>query len=335
MNDDGRLAAWMRQHGLHAWAERAADTWQQSPDESPHGDWPRWQRAVAALPAAPAQPGGARTVSARSGVVVVPEAIGIEREAHGRHQIRDALMALHPWRKGPYELAGVFVDTEWRSDWKWDRLAPALESLQDRLVLDVGCGNGYHCWRAALAGARAVVGIDPTWLFFAQYLAVQRLVDAVDPGLGQRVRLLPVGIERVPLRLRLFDTVLSMGVLYHRRSPLDHLQALRGLLRAGGQLILETLVLEGRQRTLVPEGRYAKMRNVWFIPTPDLLVTWLRRLGFRQVEVVDVTPTSVEEQRASEWMRFESLADFLDPLDRSRTIEGHPAPVRAIVSAVA
>ncbi|MEW8068099.1 MAG: DUF1698 domain-containing protein, partial [Candidatus Thiodiazotropha endolucinida] len=40
--------------------------------------------------------------------------------------------------------------------------------------------------------------------------------------------------------------------------------------------------------------------------------------------------TTIEEQRATEWMRFESLADYLDPADRSLTIEGYPAPRRAV-----
>jgi tRNA (mo5U34)-methyltransferase len=125
-----------------------------------------------------------------------------------------------------------------------------------------------------------------------------------------------------------------MGVLYHRRSPIDHLIELRGALRPGGQLILETLVVDGdASRVLVPEGRYAKMRNVWFIPSPATLENWLRRCGYRDIRTVDVTPTTVGEQRSTEWMTFESLADFLDPADTRLTIEGHPAPQRAVVVA--
>lgn len=126
-----------------------------------------------------------------------------------------------------------------------------------------------------------------------------------------------------------------MGVLYHRRSPIDHLLALHGALRPGGQLLLETLVVDNEDKILVPAGRYAKMRNVWFLPSPDLLAVWLRRAGFRDVATVDVTATTVEEQRQTSWMQFESLADFLDPADNSLTCEGYPAPKRAIVTAIA
>jgi tRNA (mo5U34)-methyltransferase len=150
------------------------------------------------------------------------------------------------------------------------------------------------------------------------------------------VHLQPVGIEAVPPGLRRFDTVFSMGVLYHRRSPLDHLFDLKGLLKSGGQLVLETLVNEDAgHAVLVPEGRYAKMRNVWFIPGKSSLETWLRRAGFVDVQTIDVTATTCDEQRSTAWMTFESLADFLDPADSELTIEGHPAPRRAIVLACA
>ena len=77
------------------------------------------------------------------------------------------------------------------------------------------------------------------------------------------------------------------------------------------------------------------MRNVWFIPTTGLLETWLERCGFSAVRTVDVTPTGLDEQRTTDWMHFESLADFLDPADNRLTVEGYPAPVRAVLVAEA
>ena len=43
--------------------------------------------------------------------------------------------------------------------------------------------------------------------------------------------------------------------------------------------------------------------------------------------------TSLDEQRRTDWMTSESLAEFLDPNDRSKTIEGYPAPLRAVLTA--
>jgi len=138
----------------------------------------------------------------------------------------------------------------------------------------------------------------------------------------------------MPSKLAAFDTVFSMGILYHRRSPMEHLRELRELLRPGGQLVLETLVIDGpKGQTLVPEGRYAKMPNVWFLPTPETLVSWLRKQGYINPRIVDISITSVDEQRSTGWMTYDSLSDFLDPNDVSKTAEGHPAPTRVVVIA--
>ena len=307
---------------LQPWAELLPDQLEQTFRQRPHGDFSRWMECIMQLPLLPAD----HTELNADRIMVRSHQ---PPEAQVRRRIETLLRQLHPWRKGPYDLHGIHIDTEWRSDWKWNRLASHIAPLAGRTVLDVGCGNGYHCWRTAGSGAKLVIGIDPSQLFLAQFLAVQRYLGAHWP-----VYLLPLGIEALPANLEGFDTIFSMGVLYHRRSPLDHLLELKGCLRAGGELVLETLVIDGGQgQALVPDGRYAKMRNVWFIPSPPTLVQWLRRCGFDAVRVLDVTVTSTEEQRATDWMRFESLSDYLDPDDRSKTVEGYPAPRRAILLA--
>ena len=288
-----------------------------------YGDLPRWRQALHALPEL--------AVNERhldAGAIRVGRAEDLTPAR--RESLLRALRGLHPWRKGPFDLFGIRIDTEWRSDWKWDRLAPHIEPLAGRRVLDVGCGNGYHCWRMRGAGAAEVIGIDPSPLFTVQFQALQRYLQ--DPAVG----VLPLGIEALPGDLHAFDTVFSMGVLYHRRAPIEHLRQLRGCLRPGGELVLETLVIEGDEtRCLIPEDRYARMRNVRCVPSSARVLLWLRQLGWRQPRLVDESVTRVEEQRSTEWMRFHSLADFLDPGDCTRTVEGYPAPRRAIVLATA
>ena len=283
------------------------------------GDLPRWRDALANLPAL--QTGSPQLTSAR---------VGLSGEASPStlSMLKAALMGLHPWRKGPFELCGLHVDTEWRSDRKWDRLEPVLESLAGKRVLDVGCGNGYHCWRMLGAGAAEVIGIDPTPLFILQFKALQRYLDQ------EHIYVLPLTLEAMPEDLPAFDTVFSMGVLYHRRDPLAHLKSLKGKLVPGGQLLLETLVVEGDQDTVLePNGRYARMGNVWHLPSPDLARRWMSEVGLIDATVVDVGPTSVAEQRSTEWMTFHSLSDFLDPQNPRLTVEGYPAPRRAILTA--
>jgi tRNA (mo5U34)-methyltransferase len=238
-----------------------------------------------------------------------------------------ALKSLLPWRKGPFRIGSTHVDTEWRSDWKWQRIRPHISPLTDRHVLDIGCGNGYHLFRMLGDGARLALGIDPTILFNYQFSLIQKLSGNND------AYLLPLRGEHLPA-FGCFDTVFSMGVLYHRRSPVDHLTELFSFLRPGGELVLETLVVEGDDQTLlVPEDRYAKMANVWFIPSTATLETLLSRSGFANPRTVDVTVTTTDEQRTTEWMQFQSLSDFLDPNDSTRTVEGYPAPTRATVIA--
>lgn len=245
-----------------------------------------------------------------------------------RQGIEKLLRNLMPWRKGPYSLYGTEINTEWRSDWKWERVLPHISSLAGRTVLDVGCGSGYHMWRMIGAGAHLVVGIDPMQLFLCQFEAVRKLLND-----DRSAHLLPLGIEQLPA-LQAFDTVFSMGVLYHRRSPLDHLLQLKNQLVSGGELVLETLVIEGDvNQVLVPGERYAQMRNVYFIPSAEALKSWLEKCGFVNVRIVDFALTSTEEQRRTSWMTSESLAEFLDPDDSSKTIEGYPAPLRAVLVA--
>ena len=281
-----------------------------------HGEFAQWQKTIAALPkTSPSSIDISTTV--RAG-----ERSDINDGEYKR--IENLLKKFKPWRKGPYHIHGLHIDTEWRSDFKWDRLAPHISDLSNRYVLDIGCGSGYHLWRMRGAGAKFVVGVDPTQLFLTQFQAVQHFVQ------DDNVNLLPLGVEQLP-ELNAFDTVFAMGVLYHRRSPIDFIYQLKAQLAPGGELVLETLVIDGDENTvLVPGERYAKMRNVWFLPSCDAMCNWLERCGFKNIRVVNTDITALDEQRKTEWIDTESLQDFLDPNDASKTIEGYPAPKRAI-----
>ena len=310
---------------LAGWAERLPLLVEAALERYRHGNFPAWQGLIARLP----KLSNARVHLDRPCITVGDET---SADAGQRELIRELLQGLHPWRKGPFNIHGVEIDAEWRSDRKWARLQEVIAPLEGRLVLDMGCGNGYYAWRMVGAGARLVLGVDPSLRFLCQYEALSHFIGPEHPAW-----VLPLALEALPAEPPAFDTLFSMGVFYHRSDPFEHLIRLRGLLRPGGQLVLETLVIEGEDgeeggkgSVLVPEGRYAQMRNVWFIPAPPTLLAWMRRAGFHNPRVVDVTPTGTEEQRSTEWMRFYSLADFLDPEQPQRTVEGLPAPVRAI-----
>ncbi|WP_369788146.1 tRNA 5-methoxyuridine(34)/uridine 5-oxyacetic acid(34) synthase CmoB [Rouxiella sp. WC2420] len=288
--------------------------------ESLHGKFKMWFNAVDRLPLI--EPDRLDLLHSVTANTLEPLPKG-QREG-----MENLLRNLMPWRKGPFSLYDIEIETEWRSDWKWDRVLPHISSLAGRTVLDVGCGSGYHMWRMIGAGAHFAVGIDPMQLFLCQFEAVRKLLSG-----DQRAHLLPLGIEQLP-ELNAFDTVFSMGVLYHRRSPLDHLLQLKSQLVSGGELVLETIVIEGDgNQVLVPGDRYAQMNNIYFIPSAEALKGWLIKCGFVDVRIADVSLTTTEEQHRTSWMTSESLAEFLDPQDNSKTVEGYPAPRRALLIA--
>ena len=290
--------------------------------EYTHGEVEKWNELLASLPDL-----NTKSVDIKSTV-----SIKSEHSLSDNHLnlLTQKLKQLHPWRKGPFNLFDIHIDTEWRSDWKWNRIKPHISSLKNRTVLDVGCGNGYHCWRMLGEQARFVLGIDPSQKFLTQFAIIQKYL-----GLNN-CHLLPLGIEDMPSEMNknAFDSVFCMGVLYHRKSPIDLLYQLKNLLNEKGELILETLVVDGDENTvLVPSSRYAQMRNVWFLPSVKALELWLKKCGFKQINTIDINQTTTKEQRATEWMTFHSLENYLDNDDLNKTVEGYPAPKRATIIA--
>jgi tRNA (mo5U34)-methyltransferase len=311
---------------LQAWSAQLPNMIDQQLNANRCGEFHPWQQALQQLPKYSIQ-----HLNLSTAAIEIGEHTDLSAVQHDA--LKNQLIAFHPWRKGPFQVFGHHLDCEWRSDWKWARLVPHIQSLENKTVLDVGCGNGYFGWRMLGAGARFVIGIDPTPLFNWQWQVMRQWIRQADHR-QDHLLVLPLTLEALPEKLHAFDTVFSMGVLYHRRSPLDHLLQLKQALKPGGELVLETLVIEGDVgMSLLPDNRYAQMRNVWFIPSVATLTQWLTRLGFLNIRCVDITTTTTDEQRSTTWMQFDSLKNFLDPHDASKTIEGYPAPQRALLLA--
>ncbi len=249
-------------------------------------------------------------------------------EALQAERIQVILRQLMPWRKGPFELFGTFIDGEWVSSLKWNRLKNHIASLEGRRILDIGCSNGYYMFRMAAQQPESILGIEPYRLFFTQFLLLQHYARV------PQIYCLPAKLEELTSCNFFFDTVFCMGILYHQRSPLDTLTQIHSKMVSGGQLVLETLIItDDADLCLFPAKRYGKMNNVYFIPTVACLTHWLRRTGFEDIRCVDITQTTSAEQRKTTWIKSQSLADFLAPHDPSLTIEGYPAPTRAVLLA--
>ena len=291
-----------------------------------HGDYADWLDALGRLP--DITPGSASLDRDEIRIGRPEDCSASQRQAMTRQ-----LQRLLPWRKGPFNLFGLEIDAEWRSDMKWRRLQDRIAPLSGRTVLDVGCGNGYYGWRMLGAGAHRVVGIDPTLRYVMQQRAVAKyLPDAPFDILPFTLETLVADGAVSVLPADGFDTVFSMGVIYHRRDPENHLRDLLKFLRPGGELVLESLIIDGKYGDLLQPGdRYARMRNIWAIPSIVTLKNWLSDAGLAAIEVADISVTTPAEQRVTEWTFEQSLPDFLDPENSGLTIEGYPAPKRAIL----
>ena len=294
-------------------------------DKRRHGHLQKWQELIDHLPDIVPD-----FVDFNSESVVIGSVSQLDDAT--RKSLRNALLELHPWRKGPFNVFGISIDSEWRSNLKWHRLENRIQPLKGRRVLDVGCGNGYYIYRMLGAQVDHVLGIDPSQLFTMQFNTLKHFTPQV------RASVLPLRCEELPFsdfhRHQIyFDTIFSMGILYHRKTPENHLNELKRCLRPGGELVLETLIIDSpHDEALTPDKTYAKMPNVWSIPSESALINMLDRVGFEDINTLDISSTDCHEQRQTEWMTYESLSDFLHPEDSRLTIEGYPGPRRIIVT---
>lgn len=247
-----------------------------------------------------------------------------------RQQVLAALKDFMPWRKGPFSIFGIDIDAEWRSNRKWDRLLPVLPDLKDKVIADVGSNNGYYMFRMAHHNPKLVVGFEP----YLHHYFTFRMLNGFAGCSNLELELL--GVEDMGLFRESFDVVFLMGILYHRISPVECLKEIKKSMTSGGTLIVESQAIPGEEPVaLFPEGRYAKVPGTYFIPTGACVRNWMLRAGFNQVEIFCSHPMSSEEQRCTQWMDFESYADFIDPQNPQRTVEGYPAPIRVFLKGVA
>jgi len=282
-----------------------------------NGNIPKWSQAIDAIDALP-----------KGKVALKQPYISINQVRIDSKSLIETFQKLIPWRKGPFMINDLVLESEWDGDMKWQRIKKHIKPLKNKRVLDVGAGNGYFTLRMAMEGSKRALGIEPFLLFNYQFRAIKSMIESPLNAL-----LLPMKLEDIPKK-PIFDTVFSMGVLYHQRDHMAHLSQLQEMMTPDAELVIETLVVEGPEDyILVPKGRYAQMRNVYSIPSIKTLKSWLNDANFNNVRVVDVSKTTIAEQRKTPWIgeNGASLEDFLDPLDDSLTIEGYPAPTRAIV----
>ncbi|MDD3775308.1 MAG: tRNA 5-methoxyuridine(34)/uridine 5-oxyacetic acid(34) synthase CmoB [Sulfurovaceae bacterium] len=248
-------------------------------------------------------------------------------EQDGQDQIDTLARAMKPWRKGPFQINSLFIDTEWQSFIKYNLLEPYF-SLEGKTVGDIGCNNGYYLFRMLKHKPKKLVGFDPSALFYTQFSFINHFIKS---DIAYEL----LGVEHLGMYEHKFDVLFCLGVLYHRSDPIATLKSLYKGLENGGELFLDTFMIDGEEDVaLTPFERYSKIPNIYFIPTINALKNWCHRAGFKDVEVLTVKTTDKTEQRKTDWIDSQSLEDFLDPQNPNLTVEGYPAPKRVYIKAV-
>ncbi len=240
--------------------------------------------------------------------------------------LKEIALLMRPWRKGPFKIFDIFIDSEWRSYIKYNLLKPYF-NLENKSVADIGCNNGYYMFRMLKENPKEIVGFDPSALFKTQF-------DFINSFIKSDIVFEMLGVEHLPFYEKKFDTIFCLGVLYHRSDPVSTLKALKKGLNPNGELFLDTFFIESNEEiALIPRGRYSKIPNIYFIPSIKALSNWCERAGFKDFIVLEKRVTDTKEQRKTDWIYGESLDNFLDPNDSSKTIEGYPAPRRVYIKA--
>ncbi len=255
------------------------------------------------------------------------DVIKVSGDEIDKNRVKEVAQMMMPWRKGPFELFDTYIDTEWQSNIKYNLLRPHF-NLKDKRVADIGCNNGYYLFRMQEDNPKLLVGFDPSPLYKTQF-------DFINHFLKSEIVYELLGVEHLEFYEEKFDVIFCLGVLYHRSDPVAMLKSLYRGLENQGEVILDTFYIDGdEEMCLCPKSSYSKIPNIYFVPTVSALKNWCLRAGFTSFEVLETSITNTNEQRKTEWIEGQSLEDFLDPNDESKTVEGYPAPKRVYVKLI-
>jgi tRNA (cmo5U34)-methyltransferase len=173
---------------------------------------------------------------------------------------------LKPWKKGPFQIFDIYIDSEWRSDFKWNRIESSLLcdphtqqvipiesnhniknskrnlnshnefnriSLCDKVIADVGCANGYFMYRMLSHNPKLVLGIDPNIKSFLEFQFFQKFTNFSN------LKFEILQIEHLDLLPNFFDVIFCLGVLYHVSDPIAMLKKLFISMKTGSELIVD------------------------------------------------------------------------------------------------
>ncbi|SQE24391.1 methyltransferase [Campylobacter jejuni subsp. doylei] len=253
------------------------------------------------------------------------DSVNLSTNSQAKDEILTITKKLKPWRKGPFKIDDLFIDTEWQSFIKFNILKPFMGEISQKYIADIGCNNGYYMFKMLEFNPAKLIGFDPSIKYRLQFELINAL--AKTP-----IKYELLGVEDLPSYGLKFDVIFCLGVIYHRSDPIKMLKDLKAGLKKNGIIFLDTMYIEDeREIAFVPNKTYSKIPNIYFVPSISALKNWCERAGFKEFEVLATKKTDENEQRKTEWIDSFSLENFLDPKDKNLTIEGYEAPKRVYV----
>jgi 2-polyprenyl-3-methyl-5-hydroxy-6-metoxy-1,4-benzoquinol methylase len=170
-----------------------------------------------------------------------------------------------------------WVDCRFRSDMfiRYRLTFEALDNLQGKAVLDIGCGSGPYIIEALNRGARWITAIDPASNMLA--LAQRRLEKY---GLQSRCALIEKAFPNG--RLEVHDHAIAMGVLDYVADAASFLTALRPLIRVSAVVSFPS---QHWFRTPFRQVRYRLRRCPVYFYDKNRIAALCSAAGFAQVDI--------------------------------------------------
>ena len=237
-------------------------------------------------------------------------------------KINKIIEQLTPWRLGDYLIFNNLIKSEWNCDFRWKLIDKYIPFLNNKKVADIGANNGYFSFRLLEFNPSQLLCFEPNDLYNLQLYFIASLLK------NNSIKIIKNGVENLINYDSSFDFILFMGVLYHRENPIETLKNIYFALKANGVAIVESICIEGdSDLVLFPYKSYAKMKNIWYIPSESVLKYWCEIAGFRYIQKIFNYYVTEDHQKKSEHSPNESLSDFLSE-DGLKTVEGYPPPYK-------
>lgn len=206
------------------------------------------------------------------------DSVNLSTNSQAKDEILAIAKELKPWRKGPFKIDDLFIDTEWQSFIKFNILKPFMNEISQKCVADIGCNNGYYMFKMLEFNPAKLIGFDPSIKYRLQFELINAL--AKTP-----IKYDLLGVEDLPNYGLKFDVIFCLGVIYHRSDPIKMLKDLKAGLNKNGVVFLDTMYIEDeREIALVPNKTYSKIPNIYFVPSINALKTGAKEQDLKNLK---------------------------------------------------